>query len=74
MSQQNDSLDNVGCMHYWVIDLADGRTSRGKCSRCGAARDFPNYFGDCVTDTDLYERWMSKRAVDQSTTGRLEMV
>lgn len=74
MSQQDDSLGTVGCRHYWVIESADGRMSRGRCSRCAAVRDFPNYFGDCVSDPGLFERWMSKRTAGQPVTERLEIV
>jgi hypothetical protein len=74
VSQQEDSLGTVGCRHYWVIELAGGRMSRGRCSRCGAAKDFPNYFGDCVSDSDLFERWISKRAVGQPMAERLKII
>jgi hypothetical protein len=30
------------CKHHWVIDAANGPTSRGRCKRCGDERDFFN--------------------------------
>jgi hypothetical protein len=30
------------CRHHWVIDAANGPTSRGRCKRCGEERDFFN--------------------------------
>ena len=30
------------CAHHWVIDAANGHTSRGVCKRCGQVREFEN--------------------------------
>ncbi len=30
------------CTHHWVIDAADGHTSRGVCKLCHAEREFEN--------------------------------
>ena len=30
------------CQHHWLIEEAQGPTSRGVCKRCGARRDFLN--------------------------------
>ena len=30
------------CRHYWVIEDADGPTSRGVCKFCGVEREFYN--------------------------------
>ena len=30
------------CVHHWVIESPDGPTSRGRCRKCKARRDFPN--------------------------------
>ena len=32
------------CHHYWVIEVADGPTSRGTCKYCGDTREFLNAF------------------------------
>jgi hypothetical protein len=32
------------CRHFWVIDVANGPVSRGKCKYCGARKDFYNAF------------------------------
>jgi len=31
------------CRHHWKIAPPNGPTSRGKCKRCRAVRDFLNY-------------------------------
>lgn len=30
------------CIHHWVIQPPNGRTSPGVCKRCGEHRDFAN--------------------------------
>ena len=30
------------CPHYWVIDAANGHTSRGVCQLCNEVREFVN--------------------------------
>jgi len=30
------------CRHYWIIESAQGPTSRGVCKFCGAEREFCN--------------------------------
>jgi hypothetical protein len=35
-----------GCQHYWVIEVANGPTSRGTCKHCGVAKDFFNVIPD----------------------------
>ncbi|MFC1934805.1 hypothetical protein ACFLXZ_00615 [Chloroflexota bacterium] len=32
------------CQHYWLIETADGPTSKGVCRFCGADREFYNWF------------------------------
>ena len=32
------------CHHFWVIDVANGPTSLGKCKFCGEKREFLNAF------------------------------
>jgi hypothetical protein len=31
-----------GCHHFWVIEIANGPSSRGECKFCGETRDFLN--------------------------------
>jgi hypothetical protein len=35
-----------GCTHYWVIESANGPTSRGVCKFCGEQREFRNSWYD----------------------------
>jgi hypothetical protein len=30
------------CRHFWLIDEADGETSKGKCKFCGEEKQFIN--------------------------------
>ncbi len=30
------------CRHHWIIEIANGPTSRGVCQYCGESRDFFN--------------------------------
>ncbi len=32
------------CHHFWMIDVANGPTSRGKCKYCGTVKEFYNAF------------------------------
>jgi hypothetical protein len=32
----------LGCIHHWIVEPADGPTSRGRCKRCGSERRFSN--------------------------------
>jgi len=38
------------CCHFWVIETAEGRTSRGQCILCGKQREFNNLLPDCFRD------------------------
>ncbi len=32
----------AACVHHWIIESPNGRTSAGVCKRCGDTRDFAN--------------------------------
>lgn len=34
------------CRHHWLIEPANGPTSRGRCRRCRAECEFSNSHGD----------------------------
>ena len=34
------------CHHFWVIDVANGPKSLGRCKVCGESREFFNAFPD----------------------------
>ena len=44
--------DESECRHYWLIDSANGPTSRGICKFCGEEKDFYN----SVPEFTLYKR------------------
>ena len=33
---------NVGCVHHWAIEVANGPVSNGTCKHCGEEKDFEN--------------------------------
>jgi hypothetical protein len=56
------SVAPVVCHHYWIIDSADGRVSKGVCKLCGAGKEFPNYLPDCLhTTEEEYENWLARQ-------------
>jgi hypothetical protein len=32
----------LACTHHWLVEPADGPTSRGRCKHCGSERRFAN--------------------------------
>jgi hypothetical protein len=40
------------CNHHWVIDSAEGPTSRGRCKLCGSERSFLNQYQDLRGDSE----------------------
>lgn len=45
------------CVHHWIVDLADGPTSMGRCKRCGEKREHKN----SVTDPKNWHALDKKR-------------
>ncbi len=41
-NQEKLHLFMYGCTHHWVIDAANGHTSRGVCQLCNEEREFEN--------------------------------
>jgi hypothetical protein len=41
-----EHLPEDGCHHYWVIEVANGPTSSGRCKYCGETKEFYNAFPD----------------------------
>ena len=39
-----------GCRHYWIIESADGPTSKGVCRFCGVEKEFFNSFSGSIKD------------------------
>ena len=35
--------EDLGCVHYWIIDVPAGPVSKGKCRLCGESQEFKNY-------------------------------
>ncbi len=36
-------MTGTRCLHHWIIDVANGPVSKGKCRLCGEEREFSNY-------------------------------
>jgi hypothetical protein len=47
-SQESITTGTGEHVHHWVIEEPHGPVSRGACKRCGAAREFRNFFDDLV--------------------------
>jgi len=51
------------CHHYWMIETAEGPTSKGRCKFCGEEREFYNYLrnarleGFVPTPSDSFDSW-----------------
>ena len=41
-----EPLTKNSCRHYWIIEVANGPTSKGVCKYCGETRDFLNVIPD----------------------------
>jgi hypothetical protein len=46
------------CVHYWVVDSPNGKTSWGQCTACLVRREFQNAIGDQGWD------WPAKNSLD----------
>ena len=40
------------CCHYWIIEPADGPTSKGICRLCGAEKEFDSFGPDSLSRWD----------------------
>lgn len=46
------------CRHYWLIESANGPTSRGVCKFCGAEKEFYNWWPEFTflrRNIDIFE-------------------
>jgi hypothetical protein len=50
------------CHHHWVIDMAKGPVSKGRCEVCGTSKEFPNFLSDClaIKNEESYEQWLAR--------------
>jgi hypothetical protein len=62
-TMQSQSDNPAACAHHWVIEIANGRTSPGRCRRCGEVRSFYNTFDDVMTTPG--NGWSSDRKTNQ---------
>jgi hypothetical protein len=42
--QEQVQKQDTECHHFWVIEVANGPSSRGKCKYCGEKKEFLNAF------------------------------
>jgi hypothetical protein len=42
--QEQTKTETKGCHHFWVIEVANGPTSTGKCKYCSERKVFYNAF------------------------------
>ena len=41
------------CCHHWVIESAEGPTSKGVCKYCGSEREFLNWCASFFWEDDV---------------------
>ena len=41
------------CHHYWILEKANGPTSRGVCKFCGTEKEFDNRPSDTWVEGDI---------------------
>jgi len=41
---RKSAAQETACVHFWEIEPAVGPVSKGVCRRCGAVREFRNFF------------------------------
>ena len=67
----DENIDEDGCHHFWVIEVANGPKSRGKCKYCGEIKDFHNSIVDLNNPkrkpNPLNLPWMSKVKLDKGS-------
>jgi len=54
------------CRHHWLIETPRGATSKGRCKRCGAEREFRNSTSDYLWEDDSshgYSTWSGGRSI-----------
>ena len=46
------------CIHHWIIAIAEGPFSKGKCKLCHKTSDFKNsVWVDSVGNTQAFDYW-----------------
>ena len=56
-----ENLENLECVHYWIIDVPSGPVSKGKCRLCGDSKEFRNYL-------ETASAWDDDRTSSQAST------
>ena len=41
------------CSHHWIIEIAQGPTSKGVCKYCGEEKEFLNSWQDSLWEGDI---------------------
>ena len=57
-SNQRKLDEFMACTHHWVIDAANGHTSRGVCQVCNEVREFENSIEKSL--------WVSAKTADRA--------
>ena len=48
------------CVHFWLIEPANGPKSHGRCRLCGVERDFLNWIPDVAAGYDIERERMKE--------------
>ena len=49
---KDEEQAQITCIHHWLIDPPDSPTSMGVCLKCGAEREFRNYFAHSIWESE----------------------
>jgi len=60
-AETGNMVGGVGCVHYWIIEIPNGPTSKGVCRNCGAVQQFPNSF-DVAMKGVPYINWFTLKS------------
>ena len=64
-------MEIISCIHYWVIETPNSKTSKGVCKYCGEVREFWNHI---PSTTSPYYLIRGNKKGDTSTIYRRTMV
>ena len=65
VTASEESVAQQECRHYWIIEIATGSRSKGKCSSCGAQKEFKNYPSDHLEANEEFRDWMRRPRDDK---------
>ena len=59
--QEKNKVEDLSCVHYWLIDEAKGPVSEGRCRKCGTIKNFENSVGKTRWSNGMSDRDKSRK-------------